>query len=311
MHRLFPSSVIPAFGAAVLAVIGAGDQTLRDPRPASALFSCLTPSPSPESFQATAARLTAWQSRQPEKFEATTITAYFHVIRNTKTCPHETVDTGCMAAGDPGNTLIFEQMKVLNAAFADAGVTFSLRAEDIDRRANAKWLAMTKGSPDEGAAGSTMRKGDVRALNIYSAYPGGFGSAAQIVGWGGYPPEPGQIGFDLARDHVVIPFDRLPNAGGYANVLGYILVHEVAHWFGVFHTFEHGCDAPGDLVKETTPEKDAARGCPHNQQSCRLGNDDPITNLMDYTDDDCKILEFEPTQIGIIQTGWKLRLAWP
>ncbi len=67
--------------------------------------------------------------------------------------------------------------------------------------------------------------------------------------------------------------------------LGRTMTHEVGHYLGLYHTFQGGCAAPGDLCDDT-PAVDAPNfGCPTTHQSC--GTLDMVRNYMDYTDDAC------------------------
>ncbi|KAF8593371.1 hypothetical protein BDV93DRAFT_461358, partial [Ceratobasidium sp. AG-I] len=70
---------------------------------------------------------------------------------------------------------------------------------------------------------------------------------------------------------------------------GKILVHQVGHWCGLFHTFQGGCNQPGDFVSDTPLEAGPNYGCPANViNSCPSGGKDPIHNFMDFTNDPCK-----------------------
>jgi hypothetical protein len=99
---------------------------------------------------------------------------------------------------------------------------------------------------------------------------------------------------------------------------GKTAVHEVGHWFGLYHTFQKGCDGKtdanakaspepidqntgdvmtGDRVQDT-PAHTETRGCPSEApDTCpEHQGRDPINNYMSYSSDEC-LKEFTPGQV--------------
>ncbi len=75
------------------------------------------------------------------------------------------------------------------------------------------------------------------------------------------------------------------------------------HWIELRHTFQNGCQEPGDSVADTPYEASPAFGCPIERDTCAAAGDDPIRNFMDYTDDDC-MNEFTAGQATWMQLAW-------
>jgi hypothetical protein len=193
------------------------------------------------------------------------IDVYFHVI------------TSASGEGNVPDRDINNQMKVLNAAFANWGWSFNLAG--VNRIANDAWFAMEPGTTAERDAKAALRVGTADDLNIYSANPGG-----GLLGWAtfpsSYPSRP-------SDDGVVVLFSSLPGGDAAPYNLGDTATHEVGHWMGLYHTFQGGCSNKNDTVGDTPAERSPAFGCPVGRDSCPRAGLDPIENFMDYTDDAC------------------------
>lgn len=85
---------------------------------------------------------------------------------------------------------------------------------------------------------------------------------------------------------------------------GDTLVHEVAHWLGLFHTFQNSCTLPGDGIADT-PAHTASHGCRPGYDSCPDDpGTDPVHNFMDYSHDYC-MFEFTPGQAAVMVANYR------
>jgi len=168
------------------------------------------------------------------------------------------------------------QIGVLNACYNPHNISF-VRV-GTDRTDNATWFDMTMGSLAERQAKSALGQQTDRQLNFYTARIG-----AGLLGWATFPSD---LAGDPDRDGVVILDTSLPGGGAAPYDQGKTAVHEVGHWLGLFHTFEGGCQPPGDEVDDTPFEASPNFG-PANpaRNTCAQAGNDPTTNFMDYTDD--------------------------
>jgi hypothetical protein len=220
-----------------------------------------------------------------------TIPVYFHVVTD----------------GSIGNLTakqISDQIAVLNTTFAGgeggANTGFSFRLAGVTHTDNADWFYAEPGGTDEHSMKAALHQGGTDALNFYSttAGPGllGYAYLPDIV------TKPGQA----YLDGIVINWESIPGtstayAGRYDQ--GETATHETGHWLDLEHTFYGGCNAKGDFVADTPPEKTPTSGCPAGKDTCSQPGLDPIHNYMDYSYDSC-YTEFTQGQTRRMRDAW-------
>jgi len=189
----------------------------------------------------------------------------FHVIRYNN------------GSGDVNDSRINQQMNVLNQAYAGTGFSFTLAS--TDRTNNSRWMTHTPGSGNERKMKRDLAIDPATTLNFYTCDIG-----QGLLGYARFP-------WDYAEDNVmhgvVCLNASLPGGSAAPYNLGDTATHEVGHFLGLYHTFQGGCNPPGDLVDDTAAEASPAYGCPGGRDTCAGGGPDPIDNFMDYTDDAC------------------------
>ena len=199
-------------------------------------------------------------------------------------------------SGDVTDKQITRQMAVLNKTFgggestdaSDSGFTFTLAG--TDRFYNDTWHKDRSSS----AYRSATRQGGVDALNIWLVDFAYLGIAT-------FPWDYEKNG---ATDGIRVHYDSLPG-GSIANYdLGETATHEAGHWMGLFHTFQGGCNEPGDYVVDTPAMSTPTNGCPPNKDTCLDAPGlDPIFNYMDYSYDSC-YNQFTPDQSTRMNQMW-------
>lgn len=198
----------------------------------------------------------------------TQIPVAFHVVYKQKRGVTE---------GDVPQSQVNDQIDVLNAAFAGTGFSFYLASLDYTK--NNKWFTGCYSAGQERRMKQNLAVDPATHLNVYTCKPSG--------GILGYAYLPATFPEDDYRHGTVLLYSSLPGGSASPYNLGDTGTHEVGHYLGLEHTFEGGCNAPGDFINDTPYEASPAYGCPVGRDTCSSAGLDPIFNFMDYTDDDC------------------------
>lgn len=235
--------------------------TGRPGRP-SLQFGCAAPDPTADHLSI-AASLAAQEARRPHRTTSINVDVYFHVV----------AESTALSDGYLTDQMLSDQFSVLEKTFAPAGFTFTLK--NTTYTLNTTWAF----DGDEFAMKKALRQGSYKTLNIYFL--------KDLGGYFGYCYFPDNISYgseDFYYDGCSILYTTVPGGSETNYNLGYTVTHEVGHWFGLYHTFQGGCDGDGDYVSDTPAQGGPTSGCPVGRDSCpSLPGLDPITNFMDYS----------------------------
>jgi hypothetical protein len=247
--------------------------------------------------------LAEWVEDNPQAAETleaqgtVTVPVAFHIIHKD-------------GRGNVPQAQVQEQIDVLNDGFAGTGFEFELVT--TTRTDSPNWFNLFyaqggdprfyRGSHKEIQMKRRLHTGDATTLNLYTAQLGKF-----LLGWAYFPSSfTDEYGTALPRfyDGVVLDYRSLPG-GAFTNYgEGDTATHEVGHWLELYHTFQGGCEDPGDHVDDTPFEASPAFMCPTGRDTCPQEGADPIHNFMDYTYDSC-MFEFTAGQTARMHEAWE------
>lgn len=144
-----------------------------------------------------------------------------------------------------------------------------------------------------------LHRGGARTLNLY--INGGGPTGFPVLGWARFP---WQYRSAPRLDGVTVNMAAMRGGKARGYNLNDTAVHEVGHWLGLFHTFQGGCGARGDLVADTPAEAEPSYFCETTRDTCPddLGLD-PVHNFMDYSLDSCMRM-FTPGQVRRMDTSF-------
>ncbi len=212
-----------------------------------------------------------------------TIPVYFHIIQNTS------------GQGAITQSQLDAQIAELNEDYAggesgsaaDTGFSFTLAGSDT--YTNNTWFS----GGGQNAMRSQTRIGGADALNVWTLNFSYLGIATFPWDYASQPQ----------LDGIRVLWTTLPGGSETNYNEGKTATHEAGHWFGLYHTFQGGCAAPGDEVSDTPAQASPTSGCPTGRDSCSGGGVDPIHNYMDYSYDSCYD-QFTPGQSVRMDDNW-------
>ncbi|CAE6350782.1 unnamed protein product [Rhizoctonia solani] len=201
-----------------------------------------------------------------------TLKVYWNVIAADKTLKN----------GYVPKSQVVKSIEATNKHYAKSGIRLKLVSTKYI--INPDWFNNIYFNTTEANEAKTkLRKGGPADINVYTV---GFRSEVSN-GTLGYATFPYSYAGNPKDDGIVILYSTLP--GGTTPNLnqGKTFTHELGHWLGLYHTFQGGCESPGDRVEDTPPEAEAAYGCMYGRDTCPGGGKDAIHNFMNYSDDAC------------------------
>ena len=230
---------------------------------------CGVAEPEQEVLEEVRKSLDLWMSTggyQPDTRDTPLIPVAVHVIR---------YDDG---SHDVEDSQIYEQIEVLSASLSEHNFQFELVS--IDRTDNTAWSTHSYGTSEENDMKGTLAIDPVSTFNWYLCNLQG--------GLLGYATFPFMYPEDSYMHGVVLHSESLPDGSlDPAYTTGDVGVHEAGHYIGLYHTFQGGCNEPGDEVDDTPYSAEPNWECPEGLDTCPQEGEDPIHNYMSYNTGQC------------------------
>jgi hypothetical protein len=180
-----------------------------------------------------------------------------------------------------------------------APLRYRFALKKIDYTKNDGWYHAYLFGPRDQKAKRKLHRGGPRTLNLF--INGGGPKGTPILGWSRFP---WQYHTTPRLDSVTVNVAGMRGGSARGYNLGDTVIHETGHWLGLFHTFQGGCSAPGDMVADTQAEGEPSFACNNGRDTCPDSPGfDPVHNFMDYSRDRCMI-KFTPGQVQRIDTAF-------
>jgi len=200
-------------------------------------------------------------------------------------------------------------VQLIKDLYKPSGITFNHQKSMAKWYVNSSWAGPSSNFDEMKMA---LHKGDYKTVNLYIRNITDFDYGGTCTNpWKAKAevPDPAKR---LALDGCVVGTFTLPRSSHPYMNQGKTAVHEMGHWFGLWHPFEHGgirnglnppdpcwSGNPDDNVTDTNKMKDWTPGiCVEGQNTCDPKDNltDPIHNYMSYSSDAC-LTEFTKGQV--------------